>query len=903
MWYPSGMSHRSLLAAAALLLTGCTHSYRFSNEAVLGFDGFPPAVPSRGQAATLPSGLRVVTYQVEGDRDAELLLTFSVGRLVEPPGKEGVGALAARLLEAASRPARRGVATLYTRGVVTRWRLNLDELELGAWCKTDQLGETVRDLSRLLEDPGAGLTEVEVAERREQLADELDRVADGFRQQSNLVLARAFAGTIYGRVPPTPESIRGLTRQDVRDYLKAVARPERAVLAVVSGMPPEQSLREASQGLSAIALGDQASPVEPVAAIPVTSPVAKAVGVETVPLRTDERRLWVAWAIPGEGDTMGPSAQVAAMFLEAEAVKRLRKEKLLGKGKRVSTTTWLADGIMALSIAVPLQRREDAERARDIVQQSMEVARSRSTEPFFKNYGPRKVSLSRYYGTEGRPDLEQVARSMRIAGEPDPNVRFNAAVRSQAGNLLKYSLASWQRRGPAAVVLFEPTGGTVAPPPDRLQGGVKWSSRDVLRPDQGQTPAIEVVRGRFDPPGLDAAERFTLGNGLRLAVLPRKGSPFVKIGLALPGANSPSEVARANAAIRAASAKLPAGCNTGLDLVWTAGSEFYLSTRRSGLRYVMEVLACWTTAAEVDGVKSQTKPVEAAWLRALDEATLAAPPAPLDLAPEWGGRWFRRTFRPAGATLVVVGDVSPTEVHAMATAVFSAWREPDGSRPVLAPTILPPPAARTVVVADYPEAFAGWIEVMIRRQGAPAVTAPEQELLAWILADRLQGRLPGGEYHVRVRPVDSGPLPGLLVVVEGRTDRLVPNLAQVLELLTHLDRDVADPAQLATARWNAVRRRTFAFSRTGSTTSELVQLHMLELPPEGFEKLGDQYAVVSAERLRAAWARYAVGREGVLVAAPWEVVNPQLQGLGLSPTRAVPVERLDEEVAGGGDEE
>jgi predicted Zn-dependent peptidase len=432
---------------------------------------------------------------------------------------------------------------------------------------------------------------------------------------------------------------------------------------------------------------------------------------------------------------------------------------------------------------------------------------------------------------------------------------------------------------------------------------VKGPWKEVLRPDGGTVPGLDIVRGRIDSPGLDKAERFTLGNGLQLAILPRKGSPFVRVGLALPGANSPSEVARAHAAIRLTDAKLPPGCADGVRIIGTSGSEHYISTRTSGLRYALEVLACWTTASETEVVESQPKPAELAWLSALDQFAMAAPAAPLDQAPGWGRRWFRRTLRPAGATLVVVGDVSPAEVHAMAASVFSIWREPDGSQVVLGPAVLPAPAARTVVVADYPKSFAGWVGVMVRRQGPEAGTAPEQELLAWMLAARLRDRLPGGECRVRVRAVDSGPLTGLLVIVEGRSEGLVANLAQVLDELDKLHAAAADPAQLATARWNAVRRRTFAFSRTGSTTEELVDLSMLKLPPDGFEKLGDQYAGVSAERLEALWAGHAIGKEGILVAAPWEIVNPQLQVMGLEATRVVPVEQIGASDSVGNDQD
>jgi predicted Zn-dependent peptidase len=892
-----------LAVLVTLLLAGCAPRYQFTHEALNGFDDFPPSVPTRGQVAALPSGMRLVTYQVEGDRDVEMLLGIQGDLKLEVPGKEGISALAARLLEAASRPPRGRGATLYTSGVFTAWRVNLDALELEASCKNSQLGLAVKALSQVMEEPGAGLTEADVAEQREQMAGELERVGDGYRQQSLEVLSRTFAGTSYAVRPPTPGSIRRLTLQDVRDYLKSVARPARAVLAVVSGLPPEQSLHAAAQALSPRVYGDPATPVAPVAATPVTKPVAKATETEIVTLRTDERRLWVAWAIPGEGDTTEPSATFAGMFLADEASKRLRKEKLLEKGKQVATTTWVADGITSLSVAVPLQRKEDAERVRSIVLESMEMARIKASNPYYKNWGPRRVSLNRYYRTEGRPQLEDVGPSMRIAGEPDPNVRFMAAVREQNGNLLKFAIATWQERGPAAVVLFEPEDGTTAPPPDRILGGVKGPWKEVLRPVSGTVPGLDIVRGRIDSPGLDKAERFTLGNGLQLAVLPRRGSPFVRVGLAIPGANSPSEVARAHAAIRTTAAKLPAGCSDGARILGTAGSEHYVSTRASGLRYAMEVLACWTTASETEVVETQLNPAEAAWLGALDQVAVAAPAAPLDQAPGWGRRWFRRTLRPGGATLVVVGDVSPAAVHAMASSVFSKWREPDGSQPVLGPTVLPPPASRTVIVADYPKAFAGWVGVMVRRQAPLEGASPEQELLAWMLAARLRDRLPAGACRVRVRAVDSGPLTGLLVTVEGLSDRLVANLSLVLDELRQLQEEAADPAQLAAARWNAIRRRTFAFSRTGSTTEELVDLSMLKLPPDGFERLGDQYAGVSAERVEALWAVHAVGKEGILVAAPWEIVSPQLQAMGLEATRVVPVEQVGAADTAGHDED
>lgn len=884
--------HTRLLVAVLLLVAGCAPRYHFSKEALLGFDGFPPSVPTRGQVAALPSGMRVVTYQVEGDRDIELLLSFQGDLKLERPGRQGVSALAARLLEAAVRPPGGRSATLYTSGVVTTWRVNLDAIEFGAWCKTAQLAKTVKALSQVMEDAGAGLTEVDVAEQREQLAGDMERVADGYRQQSLEVLSRAFAGTPYAAPQASPESVRRLTLQDVREYLRVVARPERAVLALVGGLPPEQSLQMAAQALSPKVYGDPANPVAPAAATPVTQPVARATGTEIVTLRTDERRLWVAWAIAGDSDTTEPSAAFAGMFLADEASKLLRKEKLLEKGKQVSLTRWVADGITSLSIAVPLQRKEQADRVRAIVLQSMDVVRTKASHPYFKNWGPRRIALDRYYRTEGRPQLENVGPSMRIAGEPDPNVRFMSAVRDQTGHFLKSAIATWQERGPAAIVLFEPTGGTIAPPPNRLLPGTKGSRREVLGPDRGAVPGLDIVRGRIDAPGLDKAERFTLGNGLQLAVLVRKGSPFVKLGLALPGANSPSEIARAQAAIRLTATKLPGGCGDGERILEANGTEHFVSTRASGLRYAMESLACWTTASETEAELPPLTPAEADWLRALDQVAVAAPAAPLDQAQGWGRRWFRRTLRPAGATLVVVGDVSPAEVHAMASHVFSIWREPGGSLPVLGPTVSPPPAARTVVVADYPDAFAGWVGVMVRRIDPVTGTAPEQELMAWMLAERLRGRLPGGECRVGVRAVESGPLTGLMVTIEGRSARLVAHLDLVLKELNQLHAERTDPGLLALARWNAVRRRTFAFSRTGSTTKELVDLSMQRLPPDAFETLGDQYAGLTAERIEALWAGHAVGKEGILVAAPWEIVKPQLQGMGLEAIRVVPVEQL-----------
>jgi predicted Zn-dependent peptidase len=100
----------------------------------------------------------------------------------------------------------------------------------------------------------------------------------------------------------------------------------------------------------------------------------------------------------------------------------------------------------------------------------------------------------------------------------------------------------------------------------------------------------------------------------------------------------------------------------------------------------------------------------------------------------------RAGVQPAGATLVVAGDVDPEVVHQAAIRQLGGWEPPAGLRPPAAPPVAPDPGARVLVVH---RSGAPQTEVRVGHLG-PARQAAEYHTLVTLDA------LLGGQFSSRI---------------------------------------------------------------------------------------------------------------------------------------------------------
>ncbi len=882
--------HSRFLVAVFLLLVGCAHpQFTFSTEARIAEGQDPAPMNHRARAATLQNGLRVVAYQFQGEQDAQVILSFPGGLKAEPVGKEGVSSLAEFLAYQAA-PGRGGVRLqerIYAAGIVSHSFNVRDEIAFSLTAKASKLEEALRIEKLRLQEPVAGLTEAQVERAREHLAARLERSPLGYMDQAQLVESMAMSGTPYGRAQATPEGLRKLTLEDVKDYLQAVIRPEGAVLTVATGQPPDDTLKLIGELIAPVI----STTIQRPPRSEFYRPASRAKATEKLLVRADLRRLWVAWSFGGEQGLGEPMLRFAGGYLRRAVGERLAKERSSKEITGVGGFAWSRESAAVILVSVILQPAEDPERIRAIIEGAVELTRERlqkeAVYAVFSYSSGFRMLRDRYTANEGRTPLLDVARSVRTTGEATPSAAFQRSVDALVAPGAASRLAALFDAGPSAAVLFEPLERP-APPPDGslLSGttGPEWAELPSF--DRGSAPGPEAVRSLLDPPRLSSAARRTLANGLEVAVVVKRGTPFAVSALSFPGVNGNAEVVRARSWLKDVKKALPPGCGEAVAMVGRDGVILTVANPAAGLRHGLEALSCWFTAGQVDVKDEGVTPAARVVLAAQERGALAAPPPPIDDQPRWGERWARRTMRPSGATLVVAGDLVPEEVFASAAAVFGGWSPPrEQAFPALAPTVLPEPLERSTVLFEQANASQGWASVTVRAMGASPGNEAEQLVLTNMLKDRLDRTLGLSGLEVVVERVSVPGLHSLGVVFKGRPDRLVPALKRVLDELASLDSTINDPVALATARWNVARSLAFAFSKTTQLALRAAALANASLPPDGYEHLDDEVANVSTSRLLQVKSRYSIGKEGIRLGGPAEVLVPALQALGLDPTR------------------
>jgi zinc protease len=892
------MRSRSLLAvaaapSAALLLAGCAPSFAFSRAAIEGSRA--PLEPVRywGRFATLPSGLRVVVYQFAGEEDVSVRMTFRAGDVDDPPGKEGLAVVAGALTERAL-PGRGGASLLerrYAAGALTSQEFFLDETTFTARVKPAFLAEVVGSESDRLDDPAAGLTEADVANVREEVASGLEGEEWTPASQRALVAALALSGTPYGRPAPTPESVRSITLADVRAFLRASYTAPRAVLVVSGGRDPAETMRAVVDRLGPAARGVDSAPVAPVPAMPAQRPAPPAGKLTRLPLRASAPVLWLAWPVPGAVEGLEPSAEAAALQLRTALGRRAAQPDLDAAVRWIDVRVSVVEGAAVILAAAELSAAVLAGRVRTaLVEEAGRLAKRR--ELLDARWMVGSLQVSRYLEEGGRVPLEEVARTVRATNQPDPVTHFDEAARAQLGRGLQSYAATWLTAERTVAVLVEPRPDdpvaalpdepTTARPGHARAGEVDWLPATSLL--SAAAPGPRAVPRLVSPPGLERARRETLPNGLRLVVLPREGEPFVWVSLVLPGGGvRPADRHRAQEALKALERALPlVGCQQPTAIAAADAAIVSVAAPPGSLWYAAEAVSCWTLDLAGSVADHATTERDAAALRAMETAFLAADPPPVDGAPGWAARWVRRTFTPEGATLLVTGSVASDEpTLSRLREVFGAWAPPAG--PTVERTAIPSPSRRRAVVLDVPKARQAWALVSLRRPELSGAAVATEDVLVAHLQRRLELQLAGGRVETVVSRAGGTDWASWLVRLRGEPDHVGPAVGLVLDELAREARAPVPEAEVGPARWDAAREAAFAYGGASGALSGLLRVEMRGDPPDGLERLATQLAAVDGAALQAAVAESAVGREGILLGGDAAVLEPALRALGLEP--------------------
>jgi predicted Zn-dependent peptidase len=260
--------------------------------------------------------------------------------------------------------------------------------------------------------------------------------------------------------------------------------------------------------------------------------------------------------------------------------------------------------------------------------------------------------------------------------------------------------------------------------------------------------------------------------------------------------------------------------------------------------------------------------------------------------------FYSSVFRPANATLIVVGDVVPDRVLPLLESSFGGWKASGAAaRVALPPTA--EPSRRTVYLVDKPNApqsqiRIGWI-------GVPRAT-PDYfpiQVLNTILGGAFSSRLnlnlrekhgytygASSSFDMRVA---AGPF---LAAAGVQTDKTPESLSEFFNELNGMLKPVP-AAELARAKNYVALRFPGGFETTGDISRRLEDALVYKLPDDYFSKyVQNIQAVTAADVQRAAQKYIAPDRFAVVVVGDKKTIEPGIQALNLGTIKEVTVDEV-----------
>ncbi len=241
------MSAARTAIAATLLATAFAAA---ADRAAAVPDAPPPPQPLRElrfppfAERTLGNGLRLIAIERHTDPEVSLRLLLPAGKLYEPAAKAGLAGATADLLTqgTAGRTAQQIAAAIDGVGGTLDASAGADFATVSATVTSDQLDLALALLADVVLHPSFPGDEIERWRRQSLSSLALQRANPAYLAEI------AFQRLVYGCHPygapasGTPESLRGLTRDDLAAFHRGHYRPDGAILAVVGDFQPARAL-------------------------------------------------------------------------------------------------------------------------------------------------------------------------------------------------------------------------------------------------------------------------------------------------------------------------------------------------------------------------------------------------------------------------------------------------------------------------------------------------------------------------------------------------------------------------------------------------------------------------------------------------------------------------------------
>lgn len=232
------------------------------------------------------------------------------------------------------------------------------------------------------------------------------------------------------------------------------------------------------------------------------------------------------------------------------------------------------------------------------------------------------------------------------------------------------------------------------------------------------------------------------------------------------------------------------------------------------------------------------------------------------LGRESVAEFYRTYYRPNGARVLVVGDVTLAEARRLIAARFAGWER--GDVPAFpSPAAAPPAAARTVYLIDKPGAAQSVVRI---GHLGPARTTPDWfalEVLNTILGGAFTSRLNQnlretrgytyGAFSQFVPRRLSGAFVALASVVTAKTDS---SLIEFLKELRRIRDEAVTPPELAKAKAYLTLGLPGDFETTGGAAARFREILSFGLPLDYYDRYLDRITAVTAADVQRVARQY-----------------------------------------------
>lgn len=832
----------------------------------IGLD--PPAFDVR--QIVLPSGLRVGYESAPTRGMVGAILVIGSGSTDDPAGKEGLAHVVEHLTYHAVLEERSTDSVLARLGASYNADTALDRTRYFEFAPAAALPallrvETLR-LTRGLEGVDAHAFEIE-----------RDVVRNELRQRNEAGVHGRVMNWIQGALfPPdhpysrsiggTEESLGRVSLADARAFVGQRYRPACATLLVVGELPAAAGLDQVVRALSAALVGEAAHPVPPLVGRPLPAPAylppppPTPQGASVLKTTDVWPEIWIAYVL---ADLYGPNAPAMKVLTDDAIEARVRGE--LGKDRDVSgvqmmTFTSRQATVLAFRITLlrPDRRDQITDEARGIISALHLMAdadQKRRGDPEQALWRDTKRVALTHAILQAEPFTARVperALYFHMTGAIDAYDRLIQAVAALPADDVRPHARYLLAFNRARVLYLEPLpageGRAPAMRVDKARPGAPARSRPLAGADFGKAPVLPPAQEVLE------AERYTLPNGLRVALLPSLRFPSVTAVLGFGGGlgAAPAGTFQLERLLEGEGTFAMKGNGLTVEKIdaddLTAdyvtvgarnlGNALFMLGQR--LRVLDEtdweriIYRVWPKLVAIDRESPATRASRDFWAalylghpygRVMSLVSLRDVRAP-DIE-----RWLPQLYNPRNATLVVAGGFNPAFAHQLIDHWFVDWTGSGDAGALVIPPPSPPASGspREHIIVT-PRAGTSQIELTIGCR-LPASSELSSLVTARMLGDALGGELDrilrdeaGLSYGVvaRVGVLRGGAAHAILTTdVDG--DRFADALALVRERWARFGREGFDAGVLSQVRWSAFKTAALRFQ----TSSDLALTELI----------------------------------------------------------------------------